>query len=139
MLTLQYVPYSEIAPLASQQRIDTLLNIVREESIVVMEGQLTKSEETQLIRQTMVEIDETFKGIEIATIDPFSSGEGFINKMRQEFLNIVMGQRRGMTIIGPATVVKKIKQDPKKIYLFTTARKRKAKKKAHKRKARKKA
>jgi hypothetical protein len=32
---------------------------------------------------------------------------------------MVLGDRRGMTIIGPANVVQEIKQDPDKIQLFT--------------------
>ncbi len=32
---------------------------------------------------------------------------------------MVLGDRQGMTIIGPANVVKEIKQDPDKIQLFT--------------------
>ncbi len=125
MLTLQYVPYAEIAALQSQHRIEKLLSIVREDSIVVMEGQLTKQEETNLIKQTMEEINDKFKGIEIATIDPFSTDTTFIDRLRQDVVHLFLGQRRGMTIIGPATVVKRIKQDPQRIYLFTQDKKTK--------------
>ena len=33
--------------------------------------------------------------------------------------NVLLGDRQGMTIIGPATVVKKIEKNPNKIELFT--------------------
>jgi len=32
---------------------------------------------------------------------------------------LLLGNRSGLTIIGPANVVKEIKQDPDKIQLFT--------------------
>ena len=39
---------------------------------------------------------------------------------------MLLGDRQGMTIIGPANVVKKIEQNPNKIELFTKeTRKRK--------------
>jgi hypothetical protein len=34
-------------------------------------------------------------------------------------LNLLLGNRQGMTIIGPATVVKEIKKDPNNIELLT--------------------
>ncbi len=127
MLTLHYLPYTEICTLASNQRIEKLLSIVREEQIVVMEGRLTKEEEAQLIQHTMIEIDDTFKGIEIATIEPFVTG-GIVDRFRQEMANMFLGNRSGLTVIGPATVVKKIKQDPKKIELYVGMERKKASK-----------
>ena len=63
MLTLQYLPYSELAKLDSEKRIKKLLDIVRKERIILMEGRLKKEEETQLIQATMASIDDAFKGI----------------------------------------------------------------------------
>ena len=49
MLTLQFVPYSEIEDLNSNERVDKLLDLVREEKIVLMQGRLKPEEETLLI------------------------------------------------------------------------------------------
>jgi hypothetical protein len=46
-------------------------------------------------------------------------------RFRQVFINMILGDRRGLTIIGPANIVKEIKQDPEKIQLFTKDNKRK--------------
>ena len=47
----------------------------------------------------------------------------------KEKTNLLLGDREGLTIIGPASVVKKIEKNPDKIELFTkengTARKKK--------------
>jgi hypothetical protein len=127
-LTLQFVPYVEIENLSSLGRIRKLLNAVKEDKIVLLEGRLKKEEETELIKTTMEEINSDFKGIELAVIYPESQNVAFFRKMRQHFINMLLGDRQGLTIIGPASVVKEIKKDPNKIQLFTTDTKGKAKK-----------
>ena len=42
-----------------------------------------------------------------------------MQKIRGAFASMLLGNRTGMTIIGPANVVKKIEQNPNKIELFT--------------------
>ncbi len=118
-LTLQFVPYSEIEDLGSARRVNKLLEIVKDNKIVLLEGKLKKEEETDLIAITMEKIDEQFKGIELAVIDHVSKDNTFLRKMRNTVTGILLGDRIGFTIIGPATVVKQIKKDPNKIELLT--------------------
>lgn len=120
MLTIQFVPYSEIEGLNSVKRITKLLKIVKSEKIILLEGKLKSHEEAELISRTMQEIDEKFKGIEISVINTEPEESNHILKViRAMFLNLLMGDRRGFTIIGPASIIKEIKQDPGKIQLFT--------------------
>jgi hypothetical protein len=58
------------------------------------------------------------------------------DKLRNNFLNMMMGNRQGLTIIGPANIVKKIKKDPKNLQVIIEEEKKKSKRK--KRKKRKK-
>jgi len=129
MLTLQFIPYSEIEDLGSARRVKKILDIVKENKIVLLEGRLKKEEETDLIAITMEEIDSKFKGIEIAALDPKKKSENFFKQARSQIANVLLGDRQGFTIIGPATVVKEIKKDPDKIELFTKETKSKKKKK----------
>jgi len=119
MLTLQFVPYSEIEYLSSVGRIRKLLNITKENRIVLLQGRLRKEEETELIKATMEEIDKDFKGIELSVIYPDKKENDFFRKIKRNFVNMVLGDRQGLTIIGPASVVREIKKDPDKIQLFT--------------------
>lgn len=119
MLTLQFVPYAEIEHLESDVRINRLLNIVKDNKIVLMQGRLQPEEETLLIQHTMLNIDKRFSGIEICTIFPEEKDLQFFNKMKKEMVKMLVGNRDGITIIGPATAVKEIKRDPKKMQLFT--------------------
>ena len=69
-LTLQFIPYAEIEDLGSARRVKKIIDIVKENKIVLLEGRLKKQEETDLIEITMEEIDAKFKGIELAVINP---------------------------------------------------------------------
>ncbi|HLD00332.1 MAG TPA: DUF2073 domain-containing protein [Candidatus Nanoarchaeia archaeon] len=119
MVTFQFVPFHDIEGLTSAKRVNKLLNIVKDDRIVIMEGRLKKSEETDLIEITMDEIDAKFKGIELSVIYPDRSKQAPITKIKGAFATLLLGDRQGMTIIGPASIVKKIEQNPNRIELFT--------------------
>jgi hypothetical protein len=132
MVTLQLVPYAEIEPLTSVGRIRMLLNIAKQNKIVLLQGRLKQEEEAELIKATMEEIDKAFKGIELAVINPGMTNVKNmtgLQKLRNNFATALLGDRQGLTIIGPATVVRKIKKDPHKIELLTKEAKVKSKKK----------
>ena len=76
----------------------------------------------------MEEINKDFKGIELAVIDPSTANVGGVRKMKNAVFGMLLGDRQGMTIIGPASVVKEIKKDPTKIELLTKDTKAKKKK-----------
>ena len=129
MVTLQFIPYTEIAGLSSVGRIRKLLNIAKQNKIVLLQGRLKKDEEVELIKATMEEINKEFKGIEMAVINPKQEGAGGLDKIKNDFIELLLGDRSGMTIIGPANVVKSIKKDPNKIELLTKESKKKKRKK----------
>ena len=117
-LTLQFVPYAEIESLSSAKRVQKLLSIVKHNKILLLEGRLRSNEEAELIRKTMEEISDQFKGIELAVINQELADATFTYKLKMRFMNLLLGYRKGFTIIGPATIIKEIKQDPGKIQLL---------------------
>ena len=129
MLTLRFVPYPEIEYLSSARRIHKLLDLVKENKIVLLEGRLKKEEEADLIEITMENIDERFKGIELAVINPENKDEkNPLRNIKSSFMNFVLGDRQGLTVLGPATIVSEIKNNPDKIQLYTKDTKKKKKK-----------
>lgn len=118
-LTLQFVPYNEIEDLGSARRVKKLVDIVKDNKIVLLQGRLKKEEETDLIAITMEEIGDRFKGIELAVINPQPKDTGMFKRMQHGMVGMLLGDRSGFTVIGPATVIKQIKKDPNKIELFT--------------------
>jgi len=129
MVTLQFMPYSEIEALSSVGRIRKLLTVAKQNKIVLLQGRLKKDEETELIKATMEEINKEFKGIELAVINPKAEELTGFNKFKSEFMDMILGDRAGMTIIGPANVVKSIKKNPNKIELLTKESRKKKKRK----------
>ncbi|MBT3865675.1 DUF2073 domain-containing protein [Candidatus Woesearchaeota archaeon] len=119
MLTLQFVPYGEIENLSSKNRIEKLLDIVKQDKIVLLQGRLKPEEETMLIMETMAQINKKFRGVEICTIYPEENNLQFFNKIKKEMVKFLIGNRDGVTIIGPSTVVKEVRRNPNKIELFT--------------------
>ena len=117
---IQLLPYSEIRDLNSDDRIRKILNIVLGNNILVLQGRLKPEEETRLIGDTMAMIGhvKNFKGIELAVITG-GYDEGIVNRLRNNIINTLSkGDVRAITIIGPATIVKEIKRNPKKIELL---------------------
>ena len=128
MVTLQFVPYNEIEDLGSARRVKKLIDIVKENKIVLLQGRLKKDEETDLISIAMEEIGDKFKGIELAVINPENKDMAGLKKMRNNFFGMLLGDRQGLTIVGPASIVKEIKKDPDKIELLTKEAKKGKKK-----------
>ena len=118
MLTLQFVPYGEIKSLTSVGRIRKLLNLAKENKIVLLEGRLAKEEEAELIKTTMEEINKNFRGIELAVVNTnLDNGDPF-SKLKSSFVSALLGDKQGFTIIGPAKVIKSIKRDPNKLQIM---------------------
>ena len=49
---------------------------------------------------------------------PDKKDQSNMQRVRGAFANVLLGDRTGLTIIGPASVVKKIEKNPNKIELF---------------------
>jgi hypothetical protein len=118
--SIQFLPYSEIKELGSNERIRKILAIVLGNNILILQGRLKAEEEARLIGDTMAMIGHVkeFKGIELAVLS--GNGENNIfNRMKSGIVNALNGGDLGaITIIGPATIVKEIKRNPKKIELL---------------------
>ncbi len=134
MLTLQFVPYSQIVSLNSEERIKKLIEVVKQEKIVLLEGRLEEPEEAELIKKTMESIDEKFTGIELGVLHPEEKDKTWYKTIQKLLIRILLGNRDGFTIIGPANIIKEIKKDPDKIQLFMKDEKPKRKSKAKRKK-----
>ena len=117
---IQFLPYAEIRNLNSTERIKKILGIVLKNNILILQGRLTSEEETRLIEDTMAMVGHVpgFKGIELAVISG-NDDNRFFEKMKKGLVTILAGGDVGaITIMGPATIVKEIKRNPKKIELL---------------------
>ncbi len=117
---IQFVPFSEIRSLDSNERMKKILDIVLGNNILLLQGRLRPEEETRLIGDTMAMIGhvKNFKGIELAVING-NNNYGLFSRLKLNLANMLSGANlSAITVIGPATVVKEIKKNPRKIELL---------------------
>lgn len=124
MLTLQFIPNSEIASLDQEARLKRLMSLIKNDRILVLEGGLSSDEEMLLIQRTMEQINKEFRGIEICTVS-HEKKKAELGTMIKETLLKAFGYKSGLTIIGPASIVKEIRRDPTKIELLTVNKRNK--------------
>ena len=118
-LTLSFIPYGDFTRIQKEHRVKRILDIILTGKIVILQGKLDSGEETGLIQATMALVGKIkgFKGVEIAVINP-ETERAFIDKFKVGIAKVLAGDRYSLTIIGPASLVKEIKKDPKKIELM---------------------
>ena len=63
----------------------------------------------------MVDHVKSFKGIELAVIEPDMGNESFFMKVKKGLAKTLVGYHNALTIVGPASIVKEIRKDPKKL------------------------
>ncbi len=119
-VTIQFIPFGELAYLTSFKRIKKLIEMVSEDKILLIQGKLAPWEEADLIEETMKKIGKSskFKGIELVSFIPETKGLTFFQSFKEKIATSLVGNRESMTVIGPATVVREIKKDPTKIQLL---------------------
>jgi len=115
------------------KRISFILNKVKDGTILVTDGVLKADEEMELIRETMRRVDDGFPGIEVASLKRQSKGAiALIEKFsdqKDKMQTLIAGitgkvpektsMRTGLTLIGPARFIKKVKKNPDSFSVFT--------------------
>lgn len=119
-LSLQIIPFAEMADMGISERVKKILNLIMSNKIVILQGRLRAEEEARLIEDTMALVDHVkqFKGIELAVIEPDLRNKGIWAQMKQGIAKSLVGDNSAMTVLGPASVIREIKKDPSKIELF---------------------
>lgn len=95
--------------MTTQEKLDFILEEVRQGEVLVLERGLTPDEQSQLIEQTMQDIDPDSDGGEFIGIEM----EGYRDDGKPTWLQKLLGKIRPprMTLIGPANKLKTIHKD----------------------------
>jgi hypothetical protein len=100
-LKMDFLSSDALKNRTSMEKIAMIVDKVKNGDLLVMEGGLTPNEEAELIETTMREIDvENFVGIDIYTLE----------KDQSTFFGLSKRKTVGITIIGPANVMKTVKR-----------------------------
>jgi len=110
---IEFVSSKTLKKLSSEQKIQMVLESVKKNTILVLEESLSMDEERQLIRETMKVITKNFPGIEISSLSPQEED------LRAQFIRFLGGKTSGLTVVGPANLVKEMKKDPNKLRVLT--------------------
>jgi len=121
-LKLDFVSSTTLEDKPRDKRISFILSHVRDGTILVMDGVMHPEEEMELIKETMRRVDEGFPGIEVASLKKPSKGLGALaeklSDSKSGFIKSITGKmprttiKTGLTLIGPARYIKKIKKNP---------------------------
>jgi hypothetical protein len=119
-LTIQFLPYSEIEILKSGDRIKKILDIILDNKIVVIQGKLKSEEEARLIEDTMALVGRIkgFRGVELAVISPDVKKRDMFSNFKHGIANALVGNTDSLTVIGPASIIKEMKKDPRKLEII---------------------
>ena len=121
-----FVSSSVLNDKPKSKRIGFILGKVKDGTIMVTDGVLKPEEEMELIKETMRRVDDGFPGIEVASIKKPTKGlESMFERVYdqrdriQGLVSVLTGKeieqtslRNGLTLIGPAKFVRKIKKNP---------------------------
>ncbi len=101
ILKMDFLSSDALKDQSSIEKIFMIVEKVKNGEVLVMEGGLEPEEEAELIETTMREIDvESFVGIDIYTLE----------KDETSFFGLSKKKTVGITIIGPANIMKQVKR-----------------------------
>jgi hypothetical protein len=120
-LSLDFMQMDSLKTATMEERVNIILEKIKANKIIVFDSRFDPKEEAVLIKKTMENVNKTFPGIELCSLssNDFKKEKGLVDKVKNAILNLIMGGNRGITVIGPAKVIKQIKRDEQVISLLT--------------------
>ncbi len=107
-ISISLISQRKLNDLTTHEKINLILEGVKEGKVIILEKGLTPTEETELIESTMAKVDnETFMGIEMDTYNVPEDNSWLSKLWKRRWLN-----KGRWTVIGPANRVRMLKKDP---------------------------
>ena len=114
---VQVLSHDLLNELDVSKKIGKILGIVKKGDVVLIEGRLNPNEETDLMAKAMENVSGKFTGIEIAFLEGKKS-TSIISIMKKHILRVLIGNRLGLTVVGPSKIIKEIKMNPDKLEIL---------------------
>jgi hypothetical protein len=129
-LKFDFVSSTTLDDKSRDKRIAFILNKVKDGTILVTDAVLHPDEEMDLIKETMRRVDDGFPGIEVASlkkevkgimsmVEKFSDQTVRMQKFFTGKLPEKTSLKTGLTLIGPAKYIKKVKKNPNSFSVLT--------------------
>jgi hypothetical protein len=117
-LKIKFVPYEKYR----RDGMKAIMKDLKQETIVLIDAKLPAEEEAKIIEETMKKINgnsNSFTGIELSSIDFSGKTSNSLEWLKNVLIQTIIGKKRGMTIIGPAKIVRRIDKNPEELLLYT--------------------
>jgi len=118
-VTIEFLSRDKLSSKEFEDKLEVVLEKVRDNSVLVLEESWTPEEKRELIQNSMEEVDDDFPGVEFMGLD---SGENRFDQLRNMFYEKVLDQkyRKGLTIVGNSRVMEKIKEERDSVSFLAT-------------------
>lgn len=103
-IQLDFISNAKFEKMNSIEKIRYIIDEVKKNKIIILESGLDPKEETKLIEMTMIEISDTFLGIEIESCYKKEDSRSIFGKFFSK-------KNNKLTIIGPANMIKTLKKE----------------------------
>lgn len=118
-LGIEFVSTKILNGMDNNEATEYLLKVIKRGDMVVLDEKLHPEQERELFKRTMELIDDDFTGIEISSIGDSETS------WKNSIIKLLGGKTTGLTVIGSAKIIKKIKNEKDKINLLANISKKK--------------
>ncbi len=112
-LKIKFIPYEKF----KKDSTKSILKDLQANTIVLIDAKLKPEEEASLIKETMEKVSDKFTGVELSSLE-LSKEHTNVGRFRNMLVEAIIGKKRGLTILGPAKIVHKIKKNPEELLLY---------------------
>lgn len=115
MLRIKMIPYERL----KKEKFSKLFKDLKEGTIILVDAKLTPAEEAKIIEETMKIVSDRFSGIELSSIElkNLETSTNF-DRFKNMLVERILGRKMGLTVIGPAKIVRKIEKNPEELLLY---------------------
>ncbi len=100
--SIYYINAEDYFKMSNKERVNKIIYLLKNRNIIVIDAVLPPSDELEIIKEVINNVDNSFKGIEISTI----------KKKENNWLNkFLLKKQKGLTIIGPSNIIKKLEKE----------------------------
>ncbi|MFB6245141.1 MAG: DUF2073 domain-containing protein [Candidatus Nanohaloarchaea archaeon] len=109
-VTIEFLSKEKLVDSDFEDKLDRVLEKVKEDAVLVLEESWTPEEKRELIETSVEEVDDDFPGVEFMGL---ASEPSKLNKAKRLVMQKIMNEdyRRGLTIVGNSRVMEKIKEE----------------------------
>lgn len=118
-IPIEFISKQRIQDRSFEEKLDLILEEVRDGKILVLGESLGPEEKRHLIEGAMQAVDEEFPGIEFSGLE--NNGD-IVDRVVDQVLGLFGKERKkGLTIVGNSDVMEKVKEDQETVSLLARA------------------